>query len=63
MVVWGWGQFSILFMDMIVTFLWHLNLLKSVTLWIILIVPEPAYIIEEAGAINMLISERGSLLC
>jgi len=51
-------------MDMIVTFLWHLNLLKSVNLRIMLIVPEPAYINEKAGAINMLISEgRRSLIC
>jgi len=49
MVVWGWGLFSILFMNMIVTFLWHLQLLK--------IVPESAYIKEEAGVINMLISK------
>jgi len=63
MVRWGWGQFSIVFMDMIVTFLGHLNLLKSANLWIMLIVPEPAYISEEAGAINMLISEgRESLI-
>jgi len=43
------GQISILFMDMIVTFLLHLSLLKSDNLWIMLIVPEPAYINEEAG--------------
>jgi len=30
------GQLSILFMDMIVTFLWHIIPLKSVNLWIIL---------------------------
>jgi len=53
MVVWEWGQFSILFM----AFLWHLSLLKSVNLWIMLIYPQPAYISEKVGAINMLISE------
>jgi len=48
-------------MDMIVIFLWNLSLLKSVNLWILLIVPEPEYISEEAGAINMLISEERAI--
>jgi len=60
----GVGAIYYTLIDMIVTFLWHLNLLKSVNLWILLIVPEPAYINKEAGAINMLISEgQGSLTC
>jgi len=60
-VVWEWGQFNIFFMDIIVTILWNLSPLKSVNLWILLIVPEPAYISEQAGAINMLISEEGAI--
>jgi len=62
--MWGWGQLCILFMDMIVTFLYHQSKLKSVNLYIMLMVSQFAYINEGAGAINMLINKgRGSLIC
>jgi len=48
-VVGAMGQLSILFMDMIVTFLWLQSPSKSVSLWIKLIVLKPAYINEGGG--------------
>jgi len=56
-----WGQLSIFFMDMIVTFLWHLSPLKSAYLWNMLIILEPACVNKGAGPLICKLSQNPHL--